>query len=105
MDWREIGFLDEMDECLVRVKGIEGTLLAISEADSEIGRETLVLLHWVANEARERLEKALSLAGVCGARDATGSYGAGKNVGPVLRRRLTIYRRHVSLRKAERQVS
>lgn len=61
MDWREIKFLDEMDECLVRVKGIEGTLLAISEADSEIGRETLVLLHWAANEARERLEKARSL--------------------------------------------
>lgn len=70
MDWREIELLDEMDECLVRVKGIEGTLLAISEADSEIGRETLVLLHWVANEARERLERVRSLWLGCAVREA-----------------------------------
>lgn len=72
MERCEIAFADELDACTVKARALEGILLAISEADSEIGGEALALLHWTARDVVEGLDRARALGLTCAREARTG---------------------------------
>lgn len=77
MERCEVAFADEVDACTVKARALEGILLALSEADSAVGREALALLHWTARDVAEGLGRARALGLACGREARAGGRAPG----------------------------
>ena len=62
MGFDDVELADELGKCCARAKGMAMLLNTVAEADSVVGREAFVLLHWEACELADCLDRAWELA-------------------------------------------